>query len=181
MYYLGGRVHGHRPRLGGVHQPAKPFRFRPKEHASRDGTQRICGSVRSGRHTDFNRMTFERLFIVGLLAHIIADWFLQNDWMAQYKVSLKHPAAWIHSGIHFLCFWPVIGFPMAGFVFVTHILIDTRVPLNWWKRVYRMKSYDPKQEPGSMWNVIASQVAFWQDQMAHVLVIAIAAWFAAGV
>jgi hypothetical protein len=120
-------------------------------------------------------MTFATLFIFGLCAHIVADWFLQNDWMAQYKTSLKHPAAWLHSGVHFLCFLP-LGWQFAAAVFVTHILIDTRVPLVWWRTFYRMKNYDPKQEPGSMWNIIALQVAFWQDQMSHVLVIAGCAW-----
>lgn len=31
-------------------------------------------------------------------------------------------------------------------------------------------------DPGSLHNVVASQVAFWQDQMAHILVIALAAY-----
>lgn len=121
-------------------------------------------------------MTFPELFIWGLLAHIVADWFLQNDWMAQHKTNLNHVAAWVHSGIHFACFLPVFGWFGALAVFLTHIVIDTRVPLNWWKRVYKMKSYDPSQEPGSMWNIIASQVAFWQDQMTHVAVIILVAF-----
>jgi hypothetical protein len=123
-------------------------------------------------------MTFEHIFILGLCARIVADWFLQNDWMAQYKTSLKHPAAWLHSAIHFLCFVPVVGIPIAVFVFATHILIDTRVPLIWWRKFYRMKSYDPNQGPESVWNQVAMHVAFWQDQMSHVLIIALAAWMA---
>lgn len=117
---------------------------------------------------------FANLFIFGLVAHILADWFLQNDWMATYKTSLKHPAAWIHSGIHFLCFLP-LGFWFAFWVFVTHVLIDTRVPLNWWKRIYRIKANDPHQDFFSVHNCIARHVAFWQDQMAHILVIAVVA------
>lgn len=121
-------------------------------------------------------MTFTEFFVCGVVAHIVADLFLQNDWMSDNKKDLRHRAAWIHSGIHFACFLP-LGWQFAAIVFVTHILIDTRKPLEWWRKVYRMKSYDPSKPSGDIWNVIATQVAFWQDQYAHILVIALAAYF----
>ena len=33
------------------------------------------------------------LFERGLVAHLAADWVLQNDWMVRNKLSLRHPAA----------------------------------------------------------------------------------------
>ena len=36
------------------------------------------------------------LFERALVAHLVADWLLQNDWMAHQKTSLSHSAAWVH-------------------------------------------------------------------------------------
>lgn len=137
-------------------------------------TNSACGLLSVAHsHPRQITMTFPEAFIWGLVSHIVADWFLQNDWMAQHKTSLKHSAAWIHSGIHGLCFaW--MGW-WAFAIFATHILIDIRTPLIWWRKFYRMKLHDPNQDAASVWNQVAMHVAFWQDQMAHVLVIAIIA------
>lgn len=120
---------------------------------------------------------FADLFILGLCAHIVADWFLQTDWQAQNKIRLSHSAAWIHSGVHLACFLPVFGWKGALIVFVTHILIDTRKPLMWWRSIIGQKMNDPSQPFESAHNSIARHVAFWQDQMSHILVIAAVAWF----
>jgi hypothetical protein len=121
-------------------------------------------------------VTFERLFILGLCAHIVADWFFQSDWQAQHKTSLKHPAAYIHSSIHLAALLFVFAWPVAFAVAVSHLLIDTRKPLVWWRSLMRTKQFDPAQEPHSMHNMVSFHVAFWQDQMSHVLAIALAAW-----
>ena len=79
---------------------------------------------------------FER----GLVANLIADWILQNDWMATYKVSLKHPAAWVHAGIHAVVLTLALDW-RAGLVLATvHMLVDTRVPANWWIRTFKQTS-----------------------------------------
>jgi hypothetical protein len=107
------------------------------------------------------------LLLWGLVAHLFDDWFLQNDWMAKYKTSLRHPAAWVHSGIHLIAllfvFPPVVALALA----VSHLLIDTRVPLAWWRRFYRQTS-DPA-------NPVFVPFAMWQDQAAHILCLAVAA------
>lgn len=113
-------------------------------------------------------MTFPEYCWWGLLAHIVADWFLQNHWMQQ-KVDIKHPAAWVHSGLHFLCFLPAFGWLGAFGVFVTHILIDTRKPLEWWRRL--IKQSTPEQAGPAF-----LPFAFLQDQMAHIMVIIVASW-----
>ena len=38
------------------------------------------------------------LFERALAAHLVADWLLQNDWMALNKSNLRHPAGWAVAG-----------------------------------------------------------------------------------
>lgn len=73
----------------------------------------------------------------GLVAHFIADWILQNDWLAKNKVNLRHPAAWIHSGIHGLLLWFILDWRACLILAVLHLLIDTRLLLDWWKYFFR--------------------------------------------
>lgn len=143
-------------------------------------------------------------FILGLLAHLFADWMLQNDWQATHKTDLRHPAAWVHFGCHLACMLIVWGFVWPAFVVpVTHALIDTRKPLVWWRTLIGQKqvnmglivkafdppdgSYPSQRYKATMpsdiasafgWNVAAMQVAFWQDQAAHILMLGIFARFA---
>jgi hypothetical protein len=77
------------------------------------------------------------LFEKALVAHLIADWILQNNWMARNKVSLRHPAAWTHSGIQGICLGIALGWQAGLVLGVIHLLIDTRVPLRWWIRVFK--------------------------------------------
>jgi hypothetical protein len=101
----------------------------------------------------------------GIVAHLVADWLLQNEAMAIYKVSLKHPAAWVHSGIQTLALACVFPWPAALALGVSHILIDTRVPLAWWRRAFRQTTEGP----------MAVHVAIWSDQVAHIAAVALAA------
>lgn len=116
-----------------------------------------------------------QLLVWGLVAHVLADFVLQNDWM-QHKTERggwrrpawlphrrppdesptsefairthalvhparrrppwwnRHPAAYVHAGIHLLAFVPLLGLaslPLA----VVHLLIDTRTPVAWWSRL----------------------------------------------
>ncbi|MEX0331596.1 MAG: DUF3307 domain-containing protein [Puniceicoccaceae bacterium] len=103
------------------------------------------------------------LFEQALVMHIIGDWILQNDWMANNKLSLKHPAAWIHAGIHAVLLGLVLGWPAGLIIGVFHMLIDTRVPFRWWQRTFRMTEDGPT----------AVHVAIWTDQVMHVLCLAI--------
>lgn len=105
---------------------------------------------------------FER----GLIAHLIADWLLQNDWMANHKMDLKHPAAWTHAAIQGVALAVALGWQAGLVLGVLHLLIDTRIPLCWWARVYRQTSEGPA----------ALHVAIWGDQVIHI--ISIAVWIA---
>ena len=103
------------------------------------------------------------LLVWGIVIHLIADWLLQNDWMAIHKFNLRHPAAWVHSGIHALGLCLVFVWPIALLIGVTHLLIDTRKPLLWWMQVV-------KQMPISSRHMI---VEIWLDQVMHITVMAI--------
>ncbi len=103
---------------------------------------------------------FER----ALVAHLVADWVLQNNWMAVNKTRLSHPAGWVHAGIHAICLGLALD-PLAGAVLGgIHLLIDTRVPVNWWIRVFKKSEQAPE----------ARFIAVWTDQVIHL--VTIAAW-----
>lgn len=97
------------------------------------------------------------ILVWGIVLHLIADWPLQNDWMANNKMKraklgeipgdgmtrapsrmhpyslwfIRHPAAYVHAGIHgvFLAFiFGWVAIPLA----ILHLIIDTRVPIVWW-------------------------------------------------
>ena len=110
------------------------------------------------------------LFEQGLLAHLIADWLLQNDWMASNKMHLSHPAAWVHAGIQAVAMGLVFGWQGGLVLGLVHLLIDTRIPLRWWQRVFRQTTTGPSAIP----------TAIWADQVMHISVIALWIVFAAG-
>jgi hypothetical protein len=102
------------------------------------------------------------LLVWGIVVHLIADWLLQTDWMATYKVNLRHPAAWAHSGIHTIGLCLVFVWPLALLIGLTHLLIDTRKPLMWWLKVV-------KQIPA---NTHFPIVEIAVDQVMHITVLA---------
>jgi len=107
-------------------------------------------------------------FECALVMHLVGDWLLQNDWMARNKVSLLHPAAWVHSGIHGVLLGLVLGWQAGVVLGLAHILVDTRVPLKWWIRIFRQTSQGPYSD----------HVMIWADQVIHISLIAL--WVAFG-
>lgn len=102
------------------------------------------------------------LLIWGIVIHLICDWLLQNDWMAKNKVNLRHPAGYIHGGIHGL--GTVLIFPpvYAIMIGVSHWLIDLRFIMVWWRSFFRQTTD----------GVFAIPVAIWGDQVIHIAIIA---------
>jgi hypothetical protein len=76
-------------------------------------------------------------FEAGVMLHLVADWLLQNEWMAINKVRLTHPAAWIHGGIHGVLLGLLFGWPGGVALGLVHMVIDTRVPIRWWIKVFK--------------------------------------------
>ena len=111
------------------------------------------------------------LLVWGIVAHLVCDWLLQNEWMAVNKVSLRHPAAYVHAGIHGIGLALVFGWiaiPLA----VSHLLIDTRKPVAWWSRTIRQTQPDPTRFPLMD---LGTDVRIWVDQVFHILAVAIVA------
>jgi len=102
---------------------------------------------------------FER----GLVAHLVADWVLQNDWMARNKLSLRHPAAWTHGTIQGVCLGLALGWQAGLVLGFAHLLIDTRVPVSWWMRVFKKCGQAPD----------INLIAIWLDQTLHIICLAI--------
>lgn len=100
------------------------------------------------------------LFITLLIAHLIADWIFQNDWIARNKTNLQHPALYVHGTIHALIMILMTGEALPAFIItVIHMVIDTRVPLQAWMRLYR------HTRTGDY----AIHVQIWLDQVFHIV------------
>ena len=103
----------------------------------------------------------------GIVGHLIADWIFQNDWMARNKSDLRHPAAWVHSGIHLVVMLFVFPAWAAIFIACTHMIIDTRKPIQFWQRVFKQTTTGES----------AASVSIWLDQVFHFAVIALVVAF----
>lgn len=110
------------------------------------------------------------LLIWGIAIHLFCDWILQNDWQARNKSNLLHPAAYVHSGIHFVGLLLIFSPVWALVIALVHLLIDTRVPLQFWRKIYRQTTTGD----------VALHVAMWGDQVCHITVLAIAALIIGG-
>jgi hypothetical protein len=102
---------------------------------------------------------FER----GLVAHLAADWVFQNDWMARNKRSLRHPAAWTHAAIQAACLGLALGWQAGLVLGFIHMLIDTRVLVAWWIRVFKKCGQAPE----------AGLIAIGLDQTLHIICLAL--------
>jgi hypothetical protein len=100
-----------------------------------------------------------------IVIHLVVDWLLQNEWMACNKTNLKHPAAYVHSGLHALGLMLVFPWFLAIGVGITHLLIDTRRPVTWW--ISKIKQM-PRSAP------VYLDVEIWMDQIFHLLMLVMA-------
>lgn len=114
-------------------------------------------------------MSATQLLVWGAFVHLIVDWLFQNEWIAENKTSLRHPAGYVHAGVHGLAMLLVFP-PLAAVALgVAHLLIDTRRPLTWWAKVMSQTVEGP----------IAAPVHIWRDQTLHIATIGVAAAIAA--
>ena len=109
-----------------------------------------------------------------MMGHLVGDWLLQNDWMAQgKKMGLVTFAGWTHFALYtatiMSAFWlsGVRGKPLAFYValsaivFLSHWLIDSTRLVERWMRFYRQSNLEV--------------VRLMVDQTLHLLVLAVLA------
>lgn len=104
------------------------------------------------------------ILVWAIMVHLVADWLLQTEWMVANKSNLAHLAAWVHSGIHALGLLLIFPWYLALGVGIAHLLIDTRIPVNWWMTTVKGV---PKSSP------TFSQIEMWLDQVFHLTVLAV--------
>jgi hypothetical protein len=104
------------------------------------------------------------LFIKGLLVHLLVDWFLQSDWISEHKADLRHPAGWVHGGLYAAGNLLVFSAPIAIALGLAHVLLDTRKPLAWLRRLLQ-------QHPQG---AVAPVFEIGQDQAAHLILLGVA-------
>jgi len=131
------------------------------------------------------------LLLWGAVIHLVIDWLAQNEWMAVNKAKRRtpnvgdrgigvaglrwwdrHPAAYVHAGLHSAAQLLVFPWPAALAIGVTHLLIDTRKPVQWWSKLIRQTQPDPSAFPLMD---IGADVRIWVDQVWHIAAIALAA------
>jgi hypothetical protein len=101
-----------------------------------------------------------------LIAHFVGDWLLQNGWIAANKTSV----AWIrfiHCLIYTACFW-WLGWQWCLFIFTTHFIIDTYLPLYWFRRI-RGDFKDFAEFKASFATPVGFVVNVTMDQIFHFL------------
>lgn len=102
------------------------------------------------------------LLLYGIVIHLFCDWILQNRLMSENKSNLLHPAAFTHAYIHFVGMSFLFPWYAALLIAITHLLIDTRVPLAWWRGFFGQTQDD-------------THVQIWSDQVLHITILAIVA------
>lgn len=123
------------------------------------------------------------LLIWGIVAHFIADWLLQSEWIATHKMLRRtaaspvwdrHPSAYVHGAAHAAVQLLVFPWQAALAIGFIHLLIDTKEPVIGWSRLIRQTTPDQTVVPPAYLS-IGQAVTIAADQVWHVLVIAIAA------
>jgi hypothetical protein len=133
------------------------------------------------------------LLLWGLVVHLVVDWLGQNEWQALNKMKrwpgrdfiwLRHPAAYVHAGLH--GWFQLLVFPWWGalLIAITHLLIDTRIPVKWWSEQIGQTqpsgqhmssvSADGTIESISVYDM-GTEVRVWADQTWHIGVLALLA------
>lgn len=123
------------------------------------------------------------LLVWGIVLHLIADWPLQNDWMANNKMKRRkrrmidynisshdvyvlkegpvwdrHLAAYCHAWIHGIALSLIFGWAAIG-LGLLHLIIDTRVPVVWWSKWFG------QTQPAKTWWINQARRSFTGDSL----------------
>lgn len=80
-------------------------------------------------------MSIELKLIIGFILHLVGDYLLQNDWMANEKTK-NSGAAFAHASIYSMPFFLVLPNYWWLLIFISHFLIDRyRLAVYWIKLV----------------------------------------------
>ena len=106
-----------------------------------------------------------------VIGHLVGDWLLQSDWMAQgKKLGMLKPAGLVHFMIYTAtimgAFWlsgvrgkpPALYMALGAVVFLSHWLIDSTCLVERWMQFYRQSNLEV--------------VRLMVDQTLHLLVLA---------
>jgi hypothetical protein len=109
------------------------------------------------------------MLVYAIVGHLVGDYLLQNDWMAQNKKKASFPCA-----VHCLL-WTMAVTVLAGWwvwwvppvLFVTHFIQDRTTVINWWMRFNRQSGF--ASPPLAPWSIIVV------DNVWHILTLALIA------
>lgn len=76
-------------------------------------------------------MTVELALILGFLFHLVGDYLLQNDWMANEKTKNFLPA-FLHATIYSIPFMFLVSWEAWLVIYVTHFFIDRYRLATYW-------------------------------------------------
>lgn len=99
-----------------------------------------------------------------LVAHLVGDYLLQNDWMAQNKKARSWPC-FVHVAIYTLIVAIFTGWPLAilGVVFVTHFIQDRTRLVNFYMAAIGQDRF--AEPPMAPWSLIVV------DNVLHIVVL----------
>ena len=120
----------------------------------------------------------EKALLLGLIAHLIGDYILQNDWIANEKTKRTIPAL-IHICLYGIPFYFLVGFSYSLlFIIGTHFFIDRfRLATYWIKLInwnFKSKNFgfaDDKPMWMSVWLMII------YDNTFHIIFNSSAIWY----
>lgn len=128
-------------------------------------------------------LSASELLIWGIVCHLVADWPLQSDWMSRNKTRIfRHPAGVVHAGIHGLLFASIFGWVAIPLAY-SHLLIDTRKPVEWWSKLMRqtqptgirVSAGDRRNRERVAVLDVGMYVRMQMDQVFHIICVAVAA------
>lgn len=110
---------------------------------------------------DCKNLLTKNKYMIQLLFHLIGDYLLQNDWMAQNKKKkgrLGFLACTVHCSLYSIPFLTIGTFGQVSLIFITHFLIDRWYFVKFFMNIMGQKQF--AQPPMAPWSIIAVDNTF---------------------